>query len=213
MPAGGVLDPGARQALVEVLRSAQGEGLVGPGPVDAHVTHGLGFAEAVGDPGRVALDLGSGAGVPGLVLALARPSAEWILLDGRRRSATFLRTAIHRLGLGSRVRVIEARAEVAARTELRGAIDVVVARGLGPPAATAECAAGFLAVGGRLVVSEPPGHGGARWDATGLRRLEMGKPAEVSTSQGLHFAIISQEAPCPSRFPRRTGLPAKRPLF
>lgn len=213
MPRGRVgLEERHRAALVDVLRSAQVGGLVGPGPVEIHLDHALGFAQVVQEPTGVALDLGSGAGVPGLVLALAWPSTEWVLLDGRRRSAAFLDEAIARLGMSDRVQVVEARAEDAARATLRGGLALVVARGMGSPAATAECAAGFLRVGGRLVVSEPPEERLRRWSSTGLGVLGMGEPARVK-SRAAHFVVMVQEGECPQRYPRRTGQPSKRPLF
>lgn len=187
---------------------------MGPGPVEAHLDHSRGFVEVVGGPisGR-AVDLGSGAGVPGLVLALADQSSEWTLLDARERSAEFLRVAVSTLGLADRVQVVGERAEVIARSELRGTAGLVVARGVGPPAATAEYAAGFLAVGGWLVVSEPPESDGSRWDPAGLDALGMGPAEVVETSGGTSFARIAQVRPAPDGTPRRTGLPTKRPLF
>ncbi len=202
-------------ALVEVLEAARDRGLLGPGPADAHIRHSRGFAEAAGAaPDRLALDLGSGGGVPGLVLATEWPESEWVLLDGRARSAAFLTEAVARLGLGARVTVRELRAEEAAREPgLRGAVQLVVARGLAGPGTTAECAAGFLVVGGRLIVSEPPGSAGERWPAAALGQVGL-SPAEIrETASGYRFAVFGQERPCPSRYPRRVGVPAKRPLF
>lgn len=214
MPPGRVeLEESQRAVLLDVLRTARFEGLLGPGPVETHVDHALGFADIVGDPGGRALDLGSGAGVPGLTLAFACPSSGWLLLDGRRRSAVFLTEAISRLGLVGRVRVLEGRAEDMARTPLRGRLDLVVARGMGCPGATAECAAGFLRVGGRLVVSEPPAEDYGRWSSSGLGALGMGEASWVESRSGAHFVVVRQETYCPERFPRRTGQPMKRPLF
>jgi 16S rRNA (guanine527-N7)-methyltransferase len=208
-----VLLPSQRDQLVCVLEEAQRRGLVGPGAVEEHIGHSLAFGDAAGWPlRRPALDLGSGAGLPGLVLAVADPASEWVLLDGRERSTAFLGEAVRRLGVGERVEVVGERAEVAARSTLRRQMGLVVARGLGPPAVTAECAAGFLRVGGLLVVSEPPEPERGRWSDAGLGMLGMG-PAEAATSAGFHFVRIGQERPAPDRFPRRTGQPAKRPLF
>src|SRR5690606_17211507 len=129
---------------------------------------------AVGEGGRV-LDLGSGGGVPGLVLAVRRPDLDVVLLDAMSRRCTFLEAAAAELGLAGRVRVVCERAEVAARDpELRGTFDVVVARSFAAPPVTAECAAGFLRVGGRLLVSEPPDHTGEeRWPAAPLDELGL----------------------------------------
>lgn len=206
---------GADPGLVEVLELARERGLLGPGPVESHLGHARGFGEAAaGPPPGLALDLGSGGGIPGLVLAVAWPASEWVLLDGRARSTRFLAEAVARLGLEGRVRVVEARAEVAAQDRaIRGSVRLVVARGLGNPAVAAECAAGFLAVGGRLVVSEPPGSIGARWPPTVLAELGLGPARVVEATGGHRYAVMEQAAPCPERYPRRVGIPAKRPLF
>jgi 16S rRNA (guanine527-N7)-methyltransferase len=206
---------GESAALVEVLGAARERGLLGPGGVETHVAHALGFGEAAGGrPHGVALDLGSGGGIPGLVLALEWPDSEWLLLDGRVRSTRFLTEAVGRLGLEKRVRVIEARAEVAGHDPaLRGSVHLVVARGLGSPAVTAECGAGFLRPGGRLVVSEPPGSIGSRWSPSALAKLGLSPAAVVEGAGGYGYAVLEQVAVCPARYPRRVGIPAKRPLF
>ena len=130
---------------------------------------------------------------------------------------------IGELGLENRVQVHQGRAEDAARdATLRGTFDVVVARSFGPPAVTAECAAPFLVTGGRLVVSEPPGAEDSpadepvaprppRWPAAGLRSLGMVVGEAWATP--FHFQSLTQETPCPDEFPRRVGVPSKRPLF
>jgi 16S rRNA (guanine527-N7)-methyltransferase len=180
------------------------------------VDHALGFGGAAGlnaTSRGAALDLGSGGGLPGLVLgALTAPELRWTLLDARRRSVTFLTEAVTELGLEGRVTAVEGRAEEVGRNEEhRGRYGLVVARGFAEPAVTAECAAPLLSVGGRLVVSEPPVPSPSRWPAVserlglrlvGLRRLPSGA-----------FAVLEQVAPCPSAYPRRTGVPAKRPLW
>jgi 16S rRNA (guanine527-N7)-methyltransferase len=160
-----------------------------------------------------ALDLGSGGGLPGLVLAVADPSMRWTLLDARERSVAFLSEAVAELGLGHRVRVVLGRAEEVGRDpEHRGRYGLVVARGFGPPAVTAECAAALLEVGGHLVVSEPPGSRGERWPEEPLAALGMCWKSIVRRSAG-SVAVLEQVGPAPTRFPRRTGVPAKRPLF
>ena len=202
-------------ALIKVLERARDRGLLGPGAIENHLRHALGFAEAAGGPRPgLALDLGSGGGIPGLVLAVEWPGSEWMLLDSRVRSTRFLIEAVAGLGLEPRVRVIEARAEAAAHDgALRGSAMLVVSRGLAGPAVTAECAAGFLANGGQLVVSEPPGSTGARWPAGALAELALGPVRVVESAAGYRYAVLQQLAPCPPGYPRRAGIPAKRPLF
>jgi len=165
------------------------------------------------------VDLGSGGGVPGLVLAARWEGATLTLIEAGTRRAVFLRRAVLDLGLEERVRVAGERAETVGRAEgQRGAADVVTARSFGRPAVVAECAAPLLRTGGLLVVSEPPPArltarepADARWSEPGLAQLGMGPAQQVGGR--FRFAAVRQESPCPDRFPRRVGVPAKRPLF
>jgi len=196
--------------LLGVLERARRLGVLGPGPVDEHVVHAERFIDALEDlpTGSVVVDLGSGAGVPGLVVADRRRDLRLALLESLERRAALLDEAVAELGWQDRVTVLHARAEEVGRdTEWRGRADAVLARSFGPPATTAECAAPLLRVGGRLVVSEPP-DGSDRWPAEGLAALGMA-PAVA----GAGVSLIAQAEPCPEGFPRRVGLPAKRPLF
>ena len=199
--------------LPAVLTRAQERGLLGPGPVDEQLEHARRLAELIGPPPSSFLDLGSGAGIPGLVLALAWPTATGVLLDSGRRRGDHLRAACAELGLADRVAVVVARAEEAAhRPEWRGRLALVVARGFGRPAVTAECAVGFLEAGGELVVSEPPGGAPERWDRAGLARLGLGAP-EVRSAGGASIARLRLERAPGREWPRRTGVPARRPLW
>ena len=76
------------------------------------------------------VDVGSGGGVPGLVLAIARPDAKVVLLEATKKKAAFLQEAVTALGLAN-VKVMAERAEAAGRGELREARDVAVARAVG----------------------------------------------------------------------------------
>jgi 16S rRNA (guanine527-N7)-methyltransferase len=196
---------------------ARGFGFLGPGPVASHVEHALAFADVLDDgtagPRLRAVDLGAGGGIPGLVVALALPASTWTLVEAGGRRAAFLERAVGDLGLGGRVEVVRARAEAVGRSPgRRGGADWVVARSFGPPATTAECAAPLLAPGGRLAVSEPPAGGApGRWPTGPLRELGLvvddvrpGPPALV---------VLRRDGPCPDRFPRRDGVPGRRPLW
>jgi 16S rRNA (guanine527-N7)-methyltransferase len=208
-----------RATLDRLLSEARDLGFLGPGPVEVQLEHARAFAEAVEaalapSAPRAVVDLGSGGGVPGLVLASRWEAASFLFVEARARRAAFLLRAVAELGMGGRVTVEAARAEVVGRTpSRRGGFDVATARGFGRPAAVAECAAPFLEVGGVLVVSEPPNSvgAGARWPEAGLAELGMGGPHPVGS--GYRFVAVSQVEPCPPRFPRRVGVPAKRPLF
>lgn len=211
-------DPGGGRRRVrtldEVIALQRERDLIGREPSPALRAHSAGYATALGEaPGRV-VDLGSGGGVPGLVLAVeCWPATRMTLLDASQRRCTYLELCVADLDLGARVDVLWARAEDAGRDpERRGAADAVVARSFGPPAATAECAAPLLRIGGALVVSEPPDGRGDRWDEAGLARLGLARE-ETIVVEGATFTRLRQVEACPATYPRRAGVPTRRPLF
>jgi 16S rRNA (guanine527-N7)-methyltransferase len=198
-------------ALTAVLERARRLGVLGPGPIETHVEHAAGFVNALTSvaPGSLVIDLGSGAGIPGLVVAEARPDLELVLLDAMEKRTALLDDAVTAMGLGGRVRVVTGRAEVLGHDDAwRGMAGAVTARSFGPPATTAECAAPLLRLTGVLVVSEPPA-GPDRWPPEGL--TELGLVSATTDVPGMK--VLVQEHPCPDRYPRRDGIPAKRPLF
>jgi 16S rRNA (guanine527-N7)-methyltransferase len=161
------------------------------------------------------MDLGSGGGLPALVLAVLWPASEWLLIDSNVRKAGWLEDAIQGLGMSSRVAVRCERAEVTGRSWYRRAAELVTARGFGPPGSTAECAAPLLREGGHLLVADPPG-GGDRWRPDGLAELglELDSSEVVETAAGpVSISRMSSVADCGPRYPRRVGVPFKRPLF
>jgi 16S rRNA (guanine527-N7)-methyltransferase len=201
------------ESLRPVLARSHVLGFLGPGDPMFHVEHARGFADELG-ASTLVIDLGSGGGVPGLVLALL-DDRRYVLVDAMRKRCDFLELAVEMLGLRDRVEVVCARAEeVGRRADRRGVADAVVARSFGQPALTAECAAPLLRVDGRLVVSEPPDaeRSDARWDPVGLDRLGL-----VDRGRRTHgasgYRLLVQARVCPDEYPRRTGVPAKRPLF
>jgi 16S rRNA (guanine527-N7)-methyltransferase len=206
-----------RAELEAVLDEARRRGFVGGSSSIPHLRHAEVFVVSIERLGGVGsgLDLGSGGGLPGLVLADRWPESRWYLLDASQRRVGFLADAVARLGWSGRVDVLHGRAEVLARRpDLRGHIDVVTARAFGPPAVTAECAAGFLRQGGHLLVSEPPEEPSPRWPVAGLAELGLVTAEEGTVGGGeAHLQAIRQAELCPDRYPRRDGMPAKRPLF
>lgn len=213
-PTPDAVPPDQVDTLVRVLERSRAVGFLGDGPVVDHIDHALGFARALPTMPRHFLDLGSGGGVPGLVLAVVWPGVTATLLDAQEKRCAVLRDAILTLGLTERVSVARGRAEELGRqADLRGQFDLVTARSFGPPAVVAECAAPFLAQDGHLVVSEPP-EGGDRWPAASLAELGLRpEPATDAGTNPVRIRVITQVAPLPDRFPRRVGIPTKRPLF
>jgi 16S rRNA (guanine527-N7)-methyltransferase len=192
-------------AVLALLEAAQARGFLGPGPVHDHVEHALQLANVLPDSGLV-VDLGSGGGLPGLPLIAARPGLQWVLVEANQRRARWLRQAVRALDADATVR--EERAELTGRSELRGRAAAVMARSFGPPAVTAECGAPLLGPGAMLWVAEPPAASPDRWPGEGLALLGLERRMAHGSWQGLSAAT-----PCPDRYPRHVGIPAKRPLF
>ncbi|MGH7414768.1 MAG: 16S rRNA (guanine(527)-N(7))-methyltransferase RsmG, partial [Candidatus Rokuibacteriota bacterium] len=103
------------------------------------------------------VDIGAGAGIPGLPLRLADPQIALTLIESRRKRISFLLAACRELELGD-VAVVEGRAEdlIERAPELAGAFDAVVARAVGPPDVLLRTALKYLKAGGVFVVSGPP---------------------------------------------------------
>ncbi len=208
------------------LLAARQLGFLGPGPIDRHLVHAQGFVDLAKSQSRTVgsphiLDLGSGGGLPGLVLADQWAEARLVLLDANQRRTDFLQRVVISCGFQDRVRVVQQRAEIAGRDPLlRKAFDGVVVRSFGPPAVVAECAAPFLRKDGWLIVSEPP----TGEELQGPAPDESGRwPAELLAEVGLTplefvryefgYQVLRQSVICPERFPRRDGVPSRKPLF
>lgn len=198
--------------LADIIESASRRGFIGRGSVTTAIEHARGFAAGVADPPPRLIDLGSGGGLPGLVLATDWPDTVVTLVDANQRRCEFLRDAVDRLGYDDRVAVVVARAEVLGhQLDFRAQYDVVTARSFGAPAVTAECAAPFLKLGGQLIVSEPPTPEGDRWPEDGLALLGLSLGADWTAP--FRYRALVQRSLCPMRYPRRVGIPVKRPLF
>jgi len=207
----------ASPPLHRVLRRARELRFLGPAPLDEQIANGAVFAEAIlalHGPTALIADLGSGGGVPSLVVADRCPDATVVLLERGRRRVDFLRWAVAELGWQDRIRVHLAEAEDAAREPgLAGSFDVVTARSFGPAAVTAECACRLLRPGGHLVVSEPPGTTD-RWPVDALAPLGLVPQPELARGAA-RLAVIHRDEnlDVDEAYPRRAGVCRRRPLF
>jgi 16S rRNA (guanine527-N7)-methyltransferase len=200
-----VRDPGAATAVRD------------PGRViEDHLADALVALELPSVPAAAAIaDLGSGAGVPGLPLAIALPDAHVSLVESARRKCAFISRAISTCGLAN-ADVVNARAE--SWSAGIGHNDIVTARALAPLVVVAEYAAPLLRLGGELVVWR--GQRQADEEAATARAavelgLEPSAPLPVQPYPGVrnrHLHVMTKVAPTPARFPRRPGAARKRPL-
>lgn len=164
-----------RPDLIDTLRDAQRVGFFGDGDVRAAADHARAFVDAVAPlaAGARLVDLGSGGGLPGLVLADALPDVRIVLLDRRQKRTDFLERAVRRLGW-THVTVMTAdaaRLVDAVRDRDEEPFDAVTARGFGPPEWTLRTATSLCRRDGCVVISEPPS--GDRWAPELLRELGL----------------------------------------
>jgi len=161
------------------------------------------------------VDVGSGAGLPGLPIKIARPELDVTLIEADQGKAAFLVHACAALGL-ERVDVVARRAEDAGHDpSLREKFDVAVARALAPTPVLVELCLPFVRVGGRLLAQKTESEDvGAAAHA-----IEMlgGEPAVVHAARsaargGGTIVEIRKARPSPERYPRRPGIPRRRPL-
>jgi 16S rRNA (guanine527-N7)-methyltransferase len=211
--------PAPLEAVAEILARSAALGFLGNMPIDDQVAHALGFRDAIeqrlGRPPEGFLDLGTGGGLPGLVLASSWPASRAVLFDANERRTEFLSTEVEGWDRALPVLVVRGRAEEAGRDPaLVASFEVVVARSFGTPAVTAECSAPFLVRGGIIVVSEPPDTSqGDRWPAEGLGELGLRPVSSFRFRNRFSYQLLEKIGETPDRYPRRVGIPAKRPLF
>jgi 16S rRNA (guanine527-N7)-methyltransferase len=203
--------------LLEILAAAQAQGFLGPGHPAEHLRHARGFADAAGSHLEVAsirfADLGTGGGVPGLVLAACWPGSTGTLIESSTRRCAALDRWVAELGMQSRVDVLNGRAEVLAHEpSRREQYDLTTARSFARPCVTAEIATGFVRVGGLVVVSEPPEPAAARWPPSALDALGLG-PAVAVVARGAHYACLRKVRGAGTDQPRQGAGARKRPLW
>ncbi len=183
-----------------------------------HFLDSLTIALAVGDMScwRI-LDLGAGAGLPGVPLKIAFPAIRLALLDSVGKKTGFLEHLVARLSLGD-VEVITGRAEDLARDEgYREKFDLVVSRGVAKLPTLVELALPFCARGGCFIAQKKGEVEGEIEVARRAIDILGGRLREVKkvTLEGLGeraLVIIEKQSATPQGYPRRAGIPSKRPL-
>ena len=174
----------------------------------AHILDALTLRDDVIGP---LIDVGSGNGVPGIPLALAT-GAEVTLLEPIKKRTAFLRKTLNTLGIAGVG--LDARAEDAARDPAyRERFQTATARAVSTAPTVAELTVPFLAIGGRALLqrgSLDPTERNAVADAAlvlGATLIE-----ERALEGERRILILEKRAPTSPRFPRKNGIPAKRPL-
>jgi 16S rRNA (guanine527-N7)-methyltransferase len=164
------------------------------------------------------LDLGSGGGIPGVVLAVALPDRTFTLLDATGKKVSFLRECLDELGLENASAVHGRAEELAYEMEWRSAFDLVTARAVTSLAALLELGLPFLRVKGWLLLPK-----GADIEAEmQIARRAAGKLGggiveasflpDVGSFVETRLVLVRKDLPTPAHFPRRAGIPARSPL-
>ena len=166
------------------------------------------------------VDVGSGGGLPGIPIKIVRPTLQATLVESTGKKARFLRHAVERLGLDG-IEVLDGRVEEVARANsCRGAYDVVTARAVARLSVVAEYCVPLSRVGGYVISMK------ARLQAEELSEGERAaqrlgaKVAEVLQVPHLpevgpkerHLVILEKMRDTPEKYPRKVGVPAKKPL-
>ena len=158
--------------LLEVLAVNRSHGSVGEKSLLDAVGHAEAYVSALPESAVSLADLGSGGGLPGLVIAVRCPHLRVTLIERRSNRADQLLRSVHALGIADRVVVCAQDVSVVVE-RMPGAFDVVSARSFAAPEITARWAAALLRPGGMLIVSEPPVASLGRWPAPMLERYAL----------------------------------------
>lgn len=174
--------------------------------------------EKMGPLGETGIDIGSGAGFPGLPIKIVRPGLKLTLLEAHGKRAAFLEHLVRRLDLEG-VAVVNGRAEeVAHDPRHREAYDVALARAVAPMPALVELTLPFLRTGGLLAALKGSrarrevNEAAAALKACG-GAVEVARPLEVPGAETPPtLVVVRKTSSTQDRFPRRAGIPAKRSL-
>lgn len=165
-----------------------------------------------------AVDVGTGAGFPGLVLKIYFPSMELVLLDSLQKRVKFLETVISELGLKA-VSCVHGRAEEAGRQkDYRERFDLAFSRAVARLSVLAEYTLPFVRVGGSLLALKGARYAEEMEEAKGAAKILGGgaptaKPIKLpGLDDGRAIVRIDKEKPTPKAYPRKSGTPEKKPL-
>jgi len=166
---------------------------------------------------KTVVDIGTGAGFPGIPMKIVKPDMEVVLLDSLMKRVNFLNEVIAKLGLKG-IKAVHGRAEDFAKAEYRDCFDAAVSRAVANMTLLSELCLPFVKVGGYFVAMKGPGAEAEIEEAKqaiGMLggKLEQVIEVEIEESDLKHnLVVVKKVKPTPKQFPRKPGVAAKKPL-
>ncbi len=206
--------------MIETNKVMNLTGLTDPVDViDRHYVDSLGLVKAVDPSGLRIIDVGTGAGFPGIPLKIVYPDTEIVLLDSLQKRVGFLNDVIDELELDG-ICAIHSRAEEAGRDEdLRESFDLCVSRAVSALPVLTELCLPFVRVGGKFVsyksgeVDEEILSAGKAISVLGGEKVDVNRFELPGTDISRSLVVVNKTVSTPSKYPRRPGIPEKKPIF
>ncbi|MEA4925258.1 MAG: 16S rRNA (guanine(527)-N(7))-methyltransferase RsmG [Syntrophomonadaceae bacterium] len=189
----------------------------GPEEIEQHVKDSLQVLQWISLSGRQVVDIGSGAGFPGLILALACPDCYVTLVESDLKKSGFLKYACTELNL-SNVEIIRDRAEILGQSpEHRNRYDVCTSRAVAAMRIMLEYGIPLVKPEGMLLLWKGSGYQQEIADAQNALKALGGIVEEVYFYKLLHerdraIVVVKKAGPTPPQYPRKVGVPSKKPL-
>lgn len=174
--------------------------------------------DAACSAGDEAVDIGTGGGIPGLPLAIARPDIRWTLIDATAKKVAFLQDVISELSISNVVLYHGRVEELAHEPHMRGRYRVLTARAVSSLPALLELGLPMVHIGGTLLlpkgsdIADELADAGRAADLLGGRIVSHEHLPDVHTGVETTLVVVSKERETPATYPRRAGLPARSPL-
>jgi 16S rRNA (guanine527-N7)-methyltransferase len=185
--------------------------------IDKHVEDSLQANQLMDISGKRLVDIGSGAGFPGLILAISRPDCQVTLVESDRKKAQFLNNVAAKLQL-SNVAVVPERAEILGHQEgFREQFQLCTSRAVAALNVLLELSLPLLTVGGQAVIWKGRNYQQEIDEAQHALQTLGGVLVEqhdytLMQERDRILLVVKKTTPTPARYPRRPGIPAKRPL-
>ena len=187
-----------------------------PVELDKHIEDSRSLLKFMDLKGGRVVDIGSGAGFPGLVLAIFCPEGEFLLLESDLKKTEFLQAVISRSGMKN-CQVLRRRIEVVGRSDLRGGFDFCSCRALATMSVVLEYGLPLLRIGGKLLLWKGKNYSREIEQAANALEILGGRVVDnyaysLMSEWDRAIVVVEKEQPTPEKYPRRVGIPAKRPL-